>query len=143
MPRFFRSMTPAADGLPVAGASARSLGVRLPPDPAADVDIDPNGYVARNGRGMSVVDNWRSLPRHRIPRRLSHLVAGAVGSSQDRCWRHGNGNFQNGVVNPNLEVQLKPGSETGANVVPSAGVTPADFQAQLAATRADWVVDET
>jgi hypothetical protein len=92
---------------------------------------------------MSVVNNWRSLPRHRVPRRLSYLVAGAVGSPQDRCWRHGEGSFQNGVINANLQLHLKPGGQTGANVVPSAGVTPAEFQAQLAATRSGWIVDET
>ena len=38
MPTVFRSMKAAADGFPIVGDQAKELGVRVPPNPHADID---------------------------------------------------------------------------------------------------------
>jgi hypothetical protein len=38
-------MKAAADGLPVVGDRSKELGVRVPPNPHADVDVNPNTSV--------------------------------------------------------------------------------------------------
>ena len=45
MPRAYRTMTRADDGKPVAAASARALGVRVPPDARCDIEPDGDGNV--------------------------------------------------------------------------------------------------
>jgi hypothetical protein len=42
MPTIYRSMKQAEDGLPVVGSNSKELGVRVPPNPNADVDLDGN-----------------------------------------------------------------------------------------------------
>lgn len=79
MPTIYRSMKHAADGLPVVGSNARELGVRIPPSPHADIDLDAAGHVIRNGRGMSVVAHWRDLLAHLVPKRLVPRFPGACG----------------------------------------------------------------
>jgi hypothetical protein len=58
------------DGLPKAGSNSRELGVRIPPDPFADVDVDGQGQVILNNKGMSVAENWRYFLAHLVPKRL-------------------------------------------------------------------------
>lgn len=75
MPRIVRPMFKDADGLPLVGSHKRCLlGVR-PSGPNADVDLKPhgdvNGFVIRNNKGLSVVDDWRHLPGHLIPEQES------------------------------------------------------------------------
>ena len=51
MPTIFRAMKRAADSLPVVGFSASTeLGVRLPPNTWADIDLDKNDHVVQNGK---------------------------------------------------------------------------------------------
>jgi hypothetical protein len=143
MPTVYRSMKAAADGLPVVGDQSKELGVRVPPNRHADMDVDNAGMVVLNGLGMSVVANWRDLPDHLIPRRLSTIVPQAAGSNDLRCYRLGEGPFAAGILAAGLELVLKPGSSRHGNVTPTFAVTVAQFLALLAATRADWVEDET
>lgn len=144
MPTVFRSMKAAADGLPVVGDGSKELGVRVPPNPHADVEVDPNtNLVVLNQKGMSVAANWRNLLPHLIPARLSAMVPKARGADDLKCFRVGDGPFAPGVIANGLELVLKPGETDLGNMVPSAAVTVSQFQADLAATRTQWVVDET
>jgi hypothetical protein len=144
MPTIYRTMKRAADGLPVVGSnSSTELGVRLPPNQRADIDLDPNGHVVQNGRGMSVVANWRHLLAHQIPKRLKTLFPGAVGNNSLACYRMGEGDFADGVVTNDLHLVLKPGRPHAGNVVPDQSVHYSQLQSNLAATRNQWSVDET
>jgi hypothetical protein len=143
MPTVFRSMKAAADGL-VLGDQSKELGVRVPPNPHSDVDVDPiTNLVVLNQKGMSVVENWRNLLPHLIPARLSVIVSKARGSDNLKCYRLGDGPFASGLLAPGLELVPKPGTADAGIVVPRAAVTVSQFQADLAATRVQWVVDET
>ena len=143
MPKVFRSMKRAADGSPLVGSNSRELGVRVPPNPNADVDLDQNGHVVQNGKGMSVVDNWRHLLAHLVPKRLKHLFPGAAGSNALTCYKLGTGAFTASVINADLNLVVKPGSTQAGNIVPAQSVHCDQFQADLAATRSQWTVDET
>jgi hypothetical protein len=59
MPTVYRSMKRAEDGLPIVGSNSKELGVRVPPNPSPDVDLDSNMQVIMNGKGMSVAEHWR------------------------------------------------------------------------------------
>jgi hypothetical protein len=135
MPRVFRVMKKEADGLLT--VSPTSLGVR----PGVDVDLDPQGNVLVNGKGMSVVPNWRDINVNRIPKRLRSIVPGAGGSNNTFCFRTGNGAFMQGAFANGLT--LEPDSATHGNVAPAQVVPLATYETDLAATRPDWQEDET
>jgi len=144
MPTVFRSMKAAADGFPIVGDQAKELGVRVPPNPHADIDVDStSNLVVWNGKGMSVVENWRLLAPHLIPVRLSAVVPKAKGLGNLRCYRLGDGAFASGFVADGLKLVLKSGSTMTGNIVPITSVTVAEFQSDLATTRTLWVEDET
>jgi hypothetical protein len=143
MAAIYRSMKRADDGLPVVGSNARELGVRVPPNPAADVDLDDQGNVILNGKGMSVAENWRLLPPHLVPKRLRPMLSGAAGSDQLSCYKHGDGPFQAGPINDRLILVWKAHDPRSGNVVPSQLVQVPEFQDDLAATRSDWSIDES
>lgn len=144
MPTVYRSMKAGADGLPVVGDQSKELGVRVPPNPHADVDVDPNtNFVIMDGSGMSVAANWRLLPPHLIPVRLAGIVKKAKGLGSLTCFRLGDGPFTPGPLDAGLELTVKPNVVDRGNVVPGGQVTVFQFQADLAATRTQWVVDET
>ena len=144
MPTVFRSMKTAADGLPVVGDQSKELGVRVPPNPCPDVDVDPStNLILLNGSGMSVAENWRLLLPHLIPKRLSGIIADAKGRGNLKCYRLGDGPFAPGPLASGLELVLKASDAGKGNVVPDTAVTVSQFQVDLAATRNQWVVDET
>ena len=143
MPTVFRSMKRAADGLPVVGSNSKELGVRVPPNPNADVDLDQNDHVVQNGKWMSVAANWRHLLAHLIPKRLKPLFPGAAGSNALTCYKMGTGAFVTGGLNVDLNLVLKQGSLRTGNVVPAQSVHRDQFQAHLAGTRPEWSPDET
>ena len=136
-------MNRAADGLPVVGSNSKELGVRLPPNPNADVDLDLSECIIQNGKGMSVAANWRHLLAHLIPKRLKPLFPGAVGANSLTCYRMGAGAFVAGAVNSDLNLILKPGNLQAGNVVPAQSMHRDQFLAHLAATRSEWSADET
>jgi hypothetical protein len=142
MPTIFRPMKRAADGLPVVGSNSKELGVRPPPNPNADIDLDQNEYVVQNGKGMSVAANWRNLLAHLIPKRLRPHFPGAVGSDLLSCYKMGAGTFVAGAVSADLDLLLKPGTLTAGIVAPTQSVHRDQFQADLAATRNQWSIDE-
>ena len=91
--------------------------------------------------GMSVAPHWRDLPRHRIPARLRQIIPAASGSNLDACFRIGDGEFASGRLAARL--QLRPDSPIHGCVEPDAVEPLAQYQADLAATRDQWIIDET
>ena len=135
MPRVFRVMKKDPDGLPT--ISHTSLGVR----PGVDIDLDSQNNVLVNGKGMSVAPNWRDINGNRIPKRLRPIAPGAGGSNNTFCFGAGNGSFVQGLFTKGLT--LEPDSPTHGNVAPAQVVPLAAYEADPAATRPDWQVDET
>jgi hypothetical protein len=125
------------DGSPRLGRTALDLGVRYP----GDVEVGENGDVGPNGGGMSVSPSWRLLPSHRIPRRLRDQVGKARGPDEAACFRFGDGPFEVGGFADGLV--LTPDSPRHAVVEPASPMPLANFEAALAATRADWIIDES
>jgi hypothetical protein len=143
MATIYRSMKQADDGLPVVGSDSKELGVRVPPNPNADVDVDDDGNVLLNGQGMSVAENWRYLLPHLVPRRLKAIFPAASGSNRLACFKLGSGPFQAGSLQGGLVLVLKTHDPHAGNVVPSQLMLVQEFQDHLAATRSEWSLDET
>jgi hypothetical protein len=142
MPRIVRPMFVDPDGLPRIGTRSKCLGVRGPTDPNPDVGVDAAGNVLLNRSGLSVTADWRQLPGHLIPEHLDDGHNGASGRNM-RVFVHGNGSFAPGPVANGLELVLKPKTATAGVVAPTALVPLAQFQQDLAATRANWIIDES
>ncbi len=134
MPQVFRSMKKALDGLPAVGPSASALGVR----PGNDIDLDHQNNAVVNHKGMSVCRSWREMSIFRIPKRLDRR---GQGNNSLYCFKWGTGPFQRGAFAAGLE--LLPDSVTHGVVRPTQSVPLAQYEADLAATRADWQIDET
>jgi len=143
MPTIYRSMKRTEDDLPVVGVNSKELGVRVPPTPNADVDLDRNGNVVPNGKGMSVAENWRFLLPHLVPKRLRSIFPGATGSNDLSCFKLGDGPFQDGPIGDQLSLVLKNHDPRAGNVVPARPDPIQSFQAHLAATRSQWSIEET
>jgi hypothetical protein len=141
MPKIYRSMKEDADGRPVIEQTNKGLGVRAAPgSKLLDVDLDQDGKVFLNGKGMSVAPTWRELPPHLVSRRLKERFPDAIGSQLLRCFTMGNGPFQNGPVADRLDLICdKP--KHGV-VAPRLLDSLDQFQADLASTRDDWMIDE-
>lgn len=142
VPTMYRSMKRSPDGKPTVGSKSKELGVRVPPDPHTDVDLDSSQFVILNRRGMSVVDNWRIQQVHLIPKRLKNLVQGAIGSDNMSCWRLGLAPFAEGTVTESLDLVLKTNNSRAGNIVPRISQHVQDFQDALESTRNHWIVDE-
>jgi hypothetical protein len=142
MPTIYRAMKRAADDLPIVGVNSKELGVRVPPTSHADIDLDPNGNIVPNGRGMSVAGNWRNLLPHLVPKRLKSIFPGASGSNSLACFKLGNGPFQAGPINNQLSLLLKNHDPRTGNIVPSQLSSAQEFVDYLAATRGNWSIDE-
>jgi hypothetical protein len=142
MPTIYRAMKRVTDGLPAVGSNSKELGVRVPPNPNGDIDLDENGNVVLNGKGMSVVENWRTLLPHLVPKRLKPIFPGAFGSNNLSCFRFGQGPFSPGPLNSRLALVSKGHDQQAGNVVPASAVREVDFQTDLAATRGGWIIDE-
>ncbi len=133
-----------ADGLPLVGSHKRSLlGVRAN-GAHADVDANPpgdlNGIVAVNRKGLSVSADWRSLPGHLIPEELDDGLNGASGKGME-VYVHGSGSFSEGAVTSNLELLMKANNLDSGFVSPILAVPLSQYQADLQATRLQWVID--
>src|SRR5262245_45755118 len=110
MPTIFRTMKRADDSLPVVGSNSKELGVRVSPNPNADIDLDANNCVILNGKGLSVAANWRDLLPHLIPKRLKPLSPDAAGPNTLTCYKMGTGVFAAGTVSNDLNLVLKHGN---------------------------------
>jgi len=134
MPQVFRVMRRDADGLPTVAPSASALGVR----PGTDIDVDAQNNAVVNNKGMSVSPAWRMISIFRIPKRLDSR---GQGKNNTFCFRRGAGAFQQSAFAAGLE--LFPDSPTHGVVRPTQLIALAQYEADLAATRADWQIDET
>jgi len=140
VPRIVRPMYADSDGLPKIGSNRRSLlGVRSH-GPNADIDSDELGNVVRNRKGLSVTADWRKLPGHLIPQELDDGFNGASGKGM-KVYVHGRGDFAEGAVADGLEMLFKTGRGDSGILCPTASVPSNRFQADIAATRNDWVED--
>lgn len=137
MPRVYRLMRKDEDGLPTVQQSASGLGVRV----GTDVDIDADGLVLANDKGMSVNPQSHAININMMPKRLKHKYYGATGPNNRYVFRCGDGPFERGPFADGLI--LIPDSETHGVVAPTEVMSLADYQAALAATRSTWVEDET
>ncbi|HZZ18664.1 MAG TPA: hypothetical protein VFE25_04810, partial [Opitutaceae bacterium] len=92
-------MKKAEDDKPVVDATGKGLGVRgVPVNGVTDVDLDDQGNVVLNGKGMSVAPALGKLLPHLIPRRLRHKFPKAAGSPSLYCFTMGEGTFSNGPI---------------------------------------------
>ena len=141
MPKIYRTMKQDDEGKPVVDASGRGLGVRgIPVNNVVDVDLDEEGNVILNDKGMSVAPAWRDLPPHLVPKGLRSKFPDARGSPHLRCFTMGEGPFQDGPVAEGLD--LKRDTPKHGLIVPRASVLLDQFQTDLASTRDHWVIDE-
>ena len=130
MPTVYRVMSRDDDGLPSIRPTA--LGVRR----GLDIDVDEHGSAVPNDKGMSVSPTWRVLPPRRIPKRLH-----GQGSNSTYCFKCGTGPFIQSAFAPGLE--LLPDSPKHGVIRPTQLVPLTEYETSLAATRADWQIDET
>lgn len=137
MPQVFRIMREDPDGLPNVAPTANGLGVRA----GVDIEVDRQGNVLLNGKGMSVNPEWRSAPLFRIPERLRHQKQGARGPNTNACFRCGSGAFSRGSFAERLT--LEPDTPAHGVIAPTATVPLSEYEAALAATRSGWEKDET
>ena len=143
MPLIFRSMQMEGNR-PRIGSTATSLGVRVPPDKKPDIVPDAAESVEPGRGGMSVVPAWRLLPFFRIPRRLKPIMPAATGSNSFSCWRMGEGLFAAGEVFESFALRPDPDNPVKHGFVePAARMSLVDYRAALAATKCEWVIDET
>jgi hypothetical protein len=130
------------DNLPIVGSTSSSeLGAR----PRIDITVDVAGNVVLDATGMSVAPRWRDLDFTRIPKRLRHIVPGATGANSTSCFTMGMGPFQNGVIANGLELIPDQGQAPVIHgvIAPVQVVPLAQYQTDLANTRAGWQIDET
>lgn len=126
---YFRSMTPAEDGLPSVGRSARKLGIRVP----QDVKPDAAGVVGPGAGGMSVApDSVWNLPHHRRPLGMGR---GSTGPRQDHVFSVQPAPLRDNGLMARPD-PVAPGLH--AIVEPVQRVLLEDFERSLAATRPHW-----
>jgi hypothetical protein len=130
------------DDLPLIGNQSKCLGVRVPPNGFADIDLDPAGNVVLNRKGLSVSKDWRTLPGHLIPEHLDDGLNGVSGKGM-RVFVHGDGVFDEGPVSAGLELLHKSSSTENGVVAPAVSVPLDQYQEDLKATRTAWSVDES
>ncbi len=106
--------------------------------------MDAVGNVVLDASGMSVAPEWRVLDFTRIPRRLRHIVPGAAGANSTSCFTMGSGPFQIGAVAHGLVLipDGGPAPVIHGVIAPVQVVPVAEYQADLASTRAGWQIDE-
>jgi hypothetical protein len=132
MPKVFRVMKRDQDGLPAVAPASNALGVRA----GIDIDLDQQINAIPNDKGMSVFASWKDISPRRIPKRL-----GGQGSNGTAVFTFGSGTFQQAVFANRLE--LLPDSTTHGVIRPMHLVSLTQYEADLAATRNEWRIDET
>ena len=141
MPKLYRSMRKGDDQKPLVDATGKGLGVRGEPvNGVIDVDLDLDGTVILNSKGMSVAPNWRDLPYFLISKRLGDQFPGARGAKDIWCFTMGEGSFSEGPVADGLD--LKIDTPKHGVVAPRSSVLLDQYQADLASTRDYWTIDE-
>ena len=145
MARIYRSMRETDGQKPKTGRESNCLGVRIPPDPNADVrPVD--GYVKPN-RGMSVSPAIHDLKARHIPKRLKEGCSNdfksqfrnATGSNNLKIWRHGEGDFCREHLSERLT--LYPDGNQPVHhgeVGPRREMLLQEYEEALESTRDDW-----
>lgn len=133
------------DDKPEIGSGRNMLGVRSEPESNPDV-VEIDGVVPVAAGGMSVnICPCVMLPTM-VPRKLNGLVPGAKHSGIDgrRIWRTGQGPFVSSPVSESLDLRTDPDpNKLGHGFVEPAKPVPiGDYQAALALTKEDWLIDE-
>lgn len=123
-------------------SNSKELGVRVPPNTSADIDVTETKTVIMNGRGMSIAENWRVLPGHLIPKRLTPAFPGATGSNSLSCFQIGEGAFAPDRFNDEHSLFFKAGKTKQGNLSPSTEMSMSAFQTALVAPREQWQIDE-
>jgi hypothetical protein len=141
MPKIYRSMRKKDDGKPLVDPTGKGLGVRgQPVNGVVDVDLDQDGKVILNSKGMSVAPSWRDLPYFLISKRLKDRFPGARGATDIWCFTMGEGPFAESPVTDGLD--LKIDTPKYGVVAPRSSVSLDQYQARLANTRDYWTIDE-
>lgn len=140
IPKIYRTMFDDA-GLPRIGQKRCMLGVRGPGTPSTpDIDLEANGDVTLNHRGMSVFGSLADIPLKLIPIDLTRPVRGAAGPSNAHIWSMGTGPFASGTITAALHHDA-PGGPHGF-VCPAHLMPLVTFQRELANTQGSWGIDE-
>ncbi|HEX5445096.1 MAG TPA: hypothetical protein VFW87_14755 [Pirellulales bacterium] len=140
MPLMYRVMTPDGDK-PKIGNTARTLGVRVPPNPDFDIEVNADGTVEPGKGGMSVSPDILALPKHRAPVRYIAFKPDARGRHDDDiCWRMSDGPFADGKIGDRLVLRVD--SNDHGMVEPAYRMLLTEYQQALAATQDDWIAFE-
>ena len=141
MPKICRSMRKGDDEKPLIEATGKGLGVRgQPVNGVVDVDLDQDGKVILNFKGMSVAPSWRDLPYFLISKRLKNQFPAARRPIDVFCFTMGEGPFAEGPVADRLD--LKIDTPKHGVVVPRLSVPLDQYQADLANTRNNRTIDK-
>ena len=145
MPLLYRSMK-EENGKPKIERSASGLGVRVE-GRHSDIDLETDGTVKMNYKGMSVVPSPEYLPAWRVYEGLAHIVEGASSTDESlRIWRMGEGTFVADNITPELVLIPDAPRTEGIThgVVAPVNVMPlTEYEVALASTQDQWVIDET
>ena len=127
--KLYRTMLPdPTDGLPTVGDGARMLGVRVPPNPSADIRPDVLGVVHRGTGGMSVVaDDPLDMRPWLLPRGDRFRGTSKKGAV-----------YEADAVKVQAPLALRPDGPPHHVVEPSGPLPIGDFQFALRATRSSW-----
>jgi len=129
-PGIYRGMQ-EEKGLPKIGDSPKKLGVRLPPNPKADIQPDANGFVyppsATSSGGMSCAPRIQKLPAHRRPVAWN----GTVMAVSFKVW---------GIDEDDLGPDLLAFRDSPNHITigPARKMPIQQFQAALEATQSKW-----
>ena len=144
MPRVYRSMLEDA-GQPKIERGANGLGVRIDGD-KPDIQIQVDGTVNAEEKGMSVMSLRKFLPVYRVYYKLKHIREGAKSPNANlRIWRMGDGPFHREIVAPDLMLIPDPPKADGVEhgvMAPERDMPITDYETALANTQAQWVIDE-
>jgi hypothetical protein len=139
MPTIYRSMKRAEDGLPIVGSNSKELGVRVLPNPNVDVDLDGNGHVITNGKGMSVAEHWRFFNNpdflralELLRKRAAYINPAVLSSVRGSIWG-GAGEDQIAVQFFRRAAQLDPNIENARDKVEQILADPENHS-----TRSAW-----
>jgi hypothetical protein len=106
----------------------------------ADIPVRADGTVQPGAGGLSVVPNWRSLPPFLVPHRLLDKYPRARGNAKLACFRLSNVMFVDDAIGDAL--QLRIDSPDHGTIQPRQVMPVNVYQAELAATRNTWMIDE-
>lgn len=124
----FRTMRADVDGLPVLGREFSMLGVRIA-GPQPDMRVLDDGTIKPEAGGMSAFIDPRKMPKSLRPRTLKDKP----GESPYPCFR---------IDEARLSVALvfRKDKDYHGLVEPRTQCTFEDYEAELGATRPEWMV---